>query len=191
MRRPGRRAEGVPGDREGAGDQPRSSGGLSGARAIVWNVRNGFQHDRAIVDLKRAVANNPSLAEAYVELGKVYYHIGMTDESIAANDEALRLDPLATVAARRRFNALFDARRFDEVREILGRNPRWLAPSLRAEALLMMDEVPTALAALTAPAAGGGQDSGSVTWSSTILRCWLTRMPKRAGAATHSERSPR
>jgi eukaryotic-like serine/threonine-protein kinase len=127
---------------------------------IVWNVRNGFQHDRAIVDLRRAVANNPSLAEAYVELGKVYYHIGMTDESIAANDEALRLDPLATVAARRRFNALFDARRFDEVREILGRNPRWLAPSLRAEALLMMDEVPTALAALTAPAAGGGQDSG-------------------------------
>ena len=31
--RPGRRAEGVPGDREGAGDQPRSSRGLPGARA--------------------------------------------------------------------------------------------------------------------------------------------------------------
>ena len=132
---------------------------------IVWNVRNGFQHDRAIADLRRAVANNPSLAEAYVEFGKVYYHIGMTDESIAANDEALRLDPLATVAARRRFNALFDARRFDEVREILARNPRWLAPSLRAEALLMMDEVATALAALTAPRLEAARIRGSVTWN--------------------------
>ena len=66
------------------------------ARAqAVWNVRNGFQHERAVADLKRAIANNPSLADAFVELGKVYYHIGLLDKSIAANEQALRLDPLA------------------------------------------------------------------------------------------------
>ena len=32
-------------------------------------------------DLQRAVANNPSLAEAHVELGKVYYHIGLLDKA--------------------------------------------------------------------------------------------------------------
>jgi TolB-like protein len=131
------------------------------ARAqIVWNVRNGFQHERAIADLRRAVANNPSLAEAYVELGKVYMHIGLIDKAIAANVEALRLDPLATVAERRRLAALFDDRRFDEVRDILARNPRWLAPSQRAEALLAMGDAAAALAALCGPAAADRRDTG-------------------------------
>jgi TolB-like protein/Tfp pilus assembly protein PilF len=116
------------------------------ARAqAVWNVRNGFQHEQSVRDLQRAIANNPSLAEAYVELGKVYLHIGLLDKAIAANDEAMRLDPLATVAARRRLGALFDGGRFDEVRDILARNPRWLAPSQKAEALLAMGEAEAAL----------------------------------------------
>lgn len=131
------------------------------ARAqIVWNMRNGFQHERAIADLRRAVANNPSLAEAHVELGKVYFHVGLLDKAIAANDEALRLDPLATVAARRRLGALFDARRFDAVRDILARNPRWLAQSLRAEALLAMGEAEAALAALLGPVRADQRDTG-------------------------------
>ena len=131
------------------------------ARAqIVWNVRNGFQHERAIRDLQVAVANNPSLAEAYVELGKIYYHIGLIDKAITANDEALRLDPLATAAARRRFGALFDARRFDEVRNELSHNPRWLDPSIKAEALLAMGDVAAALAVLEAPRQPGATDSG-------------------------------
>jgi TolB-like protein/Flp pilus assembly protein TadD len=131
------------------------------ARAqIVWNVRNGFQHERAIRDLQKAIANNPNLAEAQVELGKVYVHIGLIDKAIAANDEALRLDPLATVAERRRLTALFDGRRFDQVRDVLARNPRWLAPSQRAEALLAMGDPEAALAALSGPAAADQRDTG-------------------------------
>ena len=131
------------------------------ARAqIVWNVRNGFQHEQSVRDLQRAVANNPSLAEAHVELGKVYAHIGLLEKAIAANDAALRLDPLATVAARRRLGALFDARRFDDVRAELARNPRWLAPSLRAEALLAMGEAQAALDVLQQPADPSRRDTG-------------------------------
>ncbi len=131
------------------------------ARAqVVWNVRNGFQHEQAIKDLQRAVANNPSLAEAHVELGKVYGHIGLLDKAIAEDDEALRLDPLATVAARRRLGALSDAQRFDEVRAELSRNPRWLAPFLRAEVLLAMGEGQSALDVLSAPGAPGQRDTG-------------------------------
>ena len=131
------------------------------ARAqIVWNVRNGFQHERAIADLQRALANNPNLAEAHVELGKVYVHIGILDKALTQNEEALRLDPLATVAARRRLGALTDAHRFDEVRSELARNPRWLSPSLKAEALLAMGEPAAALAALTTPGASDQRDTG-------------------------------
>jgi tetratricopeptide (TPR) repeat protein len=131
------------------------------ARAqVVWNVRNGFQHEQSIRDLQRAVANNPSLADAHVELGKVYYHIGLVDKAVAANDEALRLDPLATVAARRRLGTLFDAGRFGEVDEELARNLRWLAPSLKAEALLAMGEAQAALDALEAPVSAGQRDTG-------------------------------
>ncbi|MGE0360718.1 MAG: protein kinase [Vicinamibacterales bacterium] len=131
------------------------------ARAqIVWNVRNGFQHERAIRDLQKAIANNPNLAEAHIELGKVYMHIGLIDKAIAANDEALRLDPLATVAERRRLAALFDGQRFDEVRDVLARNPRWLAPSQRAEALLAMGDAGAAFAALSGPAGSDRRDTG-------------------------------
>ena len=40
----------------------------------------------------------PNLADAHVELGKLYHHIGLIDQTIAANEEALRLDPGANVA---------------------------------------------------------------------------------------------
>ncbi len=67
------------------------------ARAqLTWNLRNGFPHERAIADLRRAIVSNPNLAEAHVELGKLYFHIGLIPESIAANEEAVRLDPRAS-----------------------------------------------------------------------------------------------
>jgi tetratricopeptide (TPR) repeat protein len=65
------------------------------------------------------------------------------------------------VAARRRLGALLDAGRFDEAREALARNPRWLAPSLKAEALLAMGEAQAALdALLNAPNASSRRDTG-------------------------------
>ena len=131
------------------------------ARAqAVWNVRNGFQHERAIADLKRALANNPSLADAFVELGKVYYHIGLLDKSIAANEQALRLDPLATAAARRRFFSLIDARKTDLIRDELARRPRWLAPSMRAGALLSLGDAGGAQRALDDVPGAGASDTG-------------------------------
>jgi TolB-like protein len=126
------------------------------ARAqIVWNVRNGFQHEQAVKDLRRALANNPSLAEAHVELGKVYYHIGLLDKAVAENDEALRLDPLATIAARRRLASLVDANRFADVTSELARNPKWLAAPERASVMLAMGDGLGALGILTSTTPGG------------------------------------
>ena len=60
---------------------------------LAWSLPNGFPHEDAVRDLQRAVAIKPSLAEAHLELGKVYLHIGLLDKSIASNAQALRLDP--------------------------------------------------------------------------------------------------
>ena len=72
------------------------------ARAqLAWSLPNGFPHERAVRDLQRAIAIKPSLADAHIELGKIYVHIGLLDKSIVENAQALRLDP-GSVAARGR-----------------------------------------------------------------------------------------
>ena len=72
------------------------------ARAqLAWSLPNGFPHERAVRDLQRAIAIKPSLADAHIELGKIYVHIGLLDKAIAENTQALRLDP-GSLAARGR-----------------------------------------------------------------------------------------
>ena len=96
------------------------------ARAqLLWNLRNGFPHERTIADLKRALEDNPNLAEAHVEIGKLYYHIGLLDKAIAANREALRLDPRSGPAANRVVISTVDAGRREDVADGLARNPQW------------------------------------------------------------------
>ena len=60
-----------------------------------------FRTSGRFADVRRAIANNPNLAEAHVELGKFYLHIGLIDKAIAANEEALRLDPRSAAAVQR------------------------------------------------------------------------------------------
>ena len=72
------------------------------ARAqLVWTLPNRFPHERAVRDLKRAIALNPSLAAAHRELGKVYLHVGLLEESIEANSRAVQLNPGDSALFRR------------------------------------------------------------------------------------------
>ena len=131
------------------------------ARAqLVWNLRNGFPHERAIADLRRAITSNPNLADAHIELGRIYHHIGLLEKSIAANEEALRLDPLAIVAGRRQLHAFIDGGMRQRIQDVLARNPQWLAPIDRAEALLALDDVLAAQRALAEYKPAGGGDDG-------------------------------
>ena len=121
------------------------------ARAqLTWNLRNGFPHEQAIHDLRRAISINPNLAEAYVELGKVYLHMGLTDRAVQANDEALRLDLSEETSRQRRFSALVDARRLDQVRHELDRDGVRLGAYQKSDALLTMGRVEEALRVLSA-----------------------------------------
>ena len=122
----------------------------------IWNQRNQFPHATAIADLRHAVSINPNLADAYVELGKIYYHIGLTDKAVETNQQALRLDPSARAAANRKVLALIDAGRIEELRhDSIAWAP--MPAQVRADALIKMGQPAEALKVFRqseAPAAG-------------------------------------
>jgi tetratricopeptide (TPR) repeat protein len=111
------------------------------ARAqLTWTAVNSFPHEPAIADLQRAVSINPNLAQAYIELEKVYYHIGLTDHAVDAKESAHRLDPSQAGSSNRAFRALVDAGRVEEVRVGLERG-RTLGAYARGEALIALGKL--------------------------------------------------
>ena len=125
------------------------------ARAqLIWNLRNGFPHERAIRDVRQAIAYNPNLAEAHVELGKFYLHIGLIDKAIAANEEALRLDPRSAPAVQRIVAAKADGGRAQQLSEELARNPQWNLRT-RVMALLSLGRTEEGIRAIAPNGAAG------------------------------------
>ena len=60
---------------------------------LTWTLANGFPHEEAIRDFRRALEINPNLAEARRALGRVYMHIGMFEQANSEWEQALRTDP--------------------------------------------------------------------------------------------------
>jgi TolB-like protein/DNA-binding winged helix-turn-helix (wHTH) protein/tetratricopeptide (TPR) repeat protein len=152
------------------------------ARAqLTWNLRNQFPHERAIADLRRVLSLNPNLAEAYIELGKVYLHIGLTDKAVGANEQAQRLDPGAAAPVNRRVGALIDAGRLEDVRHELDRNGTRLTPLYRADALLAIGRPTEALQALSPsrPPKAGDFESDNTT---ALLAVVYARLGRREDA---------
>jgi adenylate cyclase len=155
------------------------------ARAqLVWNLRNGFPHERAIADLRRALASNPNLSEAHVELGKLYFHIGLTAKAIAANEEALRLDPRAAGATERRLLAMIDGGLTEQVRSELARNPQW-SPRARATALSFLERTEDAIGEILP----GGHGAGALKKLDMTESALLAQLLARSGRADDARRT--
>jgi TolB-like protein/DNA-binding winged helix-turn-helix (wHTH) protein len=64
------------------------------ARGLIqWTHRNGFPHERAIIDIKHAIELDPSLAEAHHWLGTIFAHIGLLEKAEQELRTALQLEP--------------------------------------------------------------------------------------------------
>ena len=64
------------------------------ARGLIhWTHRNGFPHERAILDIKHATELDPSLAEAHHWLGTIFAHVGLLEKAEQELRTALRLEP--------------------------------------------------------------------------------------------------
>ncbi len=70
------------------------------ARAYLnWNFQNKFPHEKTIREYKRAIALKPDMDEAYHQLGVVYLHIGLMEESVDVVKKALEINPNNKFAA--------------------------------------------------------------------------------------------
>ncbi len=90
------------------------------------------QHDRAIISLKRALDINPSFSLAYGTLGTVLAWGGESDESIANNELALKINPSDPLNPHRYFGlalAHYLASRYPEALEnaasVIELRPDW------------------------------------------------------------------
>jgi eukaryotic-like serine/threonine-protein kinase len=131
--------------------EPDLAEGYLARAQLVWTLPNGFPHDKAVADLKRAIAINPNLVEAHVELGKVYLHIGLLDKSIEANSQALRLDPQHREAIGRRIAAYVYLRQCETALQLLDQQAA-AVPRSRADALRCVGRIDEAIQELTSAA---------------------------------------
>ena len=64
------------------------------ARSLLsWTLDNGFPHEQAIEDARRAATLDPSLMEARWMLARVYEHVGLLDEALRELEAARKLAP--------------------------------------------------------------------------------------------------
>lgn len=64
---------------------------------LLWGTVPGqFEYERAVRELRRAIALNGNLDEAHHQLGMIYLHIGLLDEAVAEFSEAMALNPVPT-----------------------------------------------------------------------------------------------
>ena len=60
---------------------------------LKWNAVRGWHFAESLVDVRHALAVQPSLVAAHNALGSLYFHYGFTKEARAALDASLSLDP--------------------------------------------------------------------------------------------------
>ncbi|HET6768738.1 MAG TPA: adenylate/guanylate cyclase domain-containing protein [Chitinophagaceae bacterium] len=81
--------------------------------SLTWTLSNGFPHEKAVKELKHAIALNPNLVEAHENLGSIYFHIGMLDEALSELRTALTLDPASRFALPRVARVHWYQQKFD------------------------------------------------------------------------------
>jgi len=88
---------------------------------LAWTLANGFPHEEAIRDFRKALEINANLAEARRALGRVYMHVGLFDKARDEWEQALRTDPTDLwVIYRKAGLSLYDAqpkRALEELRK--------------------------------------------------------------------------
>ncbi len=110
---------------------------------LLWTRENGFPHADAIKAYIHAIKKDPMLSEAYNELSRVTWHVGLLDLAYAASLKTTQLDPYFT-DGHFRFGWLEIHRgNLDAALALLRRVPEGsLAPStdvLISQCLLFMD----------------------------------------------------
>src|SRR5438105_6172843 len=60
---------------------------------VLWRPSNGFQHEKAIAELRHALAVDPNFGDGHFTLVAIYFHVGLIEESLQQLKRADELDP--------------------------------------------------------------------------------------------------
>jgi serine/threonine protein kinase len=77
---------------------PNLAEGYFARGLILWTPYKRFPHEQAVHSYKRAIELNPNFDEAHHQLGYVYLHIGLLDQSWQELETALAINPGNTLA---------------------------------------------------------------------------------------------
>jgi serine/threonine protein kinase/tetratricopeptide (TPR) repeat protein len=66
---------------------------FAAAQLLAWATPPRFAYERAVREIKHALALNPDYAQAHQMLGTIYEHTGLLDEALAEYRKAVDLDP--------------------------------------------------------------------------------------------------
>src|SRR4051812_8006248 len=96
-------------------DEMKGSADAQKMAKLQAKIAKGLEN--AAADFERAVKNDPSLYQAYSELGFTLRKMGKFDESLAAYDKSLSIQPNYSAALEYRAEAYLGLNRVDEARK--------------------------------------------------------------------------
>jgi non-specific serine/threonine protein kinase len=91
---------------------------------LTWTLANGFPHEPAIEDFRRALAGNPNLVQAHGQLCAVYGHIGLLEEAEGECEAARRINPTGLGAGGSDAQRLLFQHRYEDVLRVHERSPQ-------------------------------------------------------------------
>ncbi|MEK7409510.1 MAG: winged helix-turn-helix domain-containing protein, partial [Acidobacteriota bacterium] len=133
---------------------------------LLWTPANGFPHEKAIHEFRRAVSLNPNSAEAHRELARVYNHIGLLEEGIEEAQRAVAINPGAAAPLHDLGQGLLWLGRYEQALPVWLSIPREVYPSLvgaqTAWILLQLGRKPEASATINGFLKEHPADTGGV-----------------------------
>jgi TolB-like protein/class 3 adenylate cyclase len=60
---------------------------------LLWKPSSGFQHEKAIAEIRRALSLAPNFGDAHSELGGIYFHVGLIQEAMQEFARADQITP--------------------------------------------------------------------------------------------------
>jgi TolB-like protein len=60
---------------------------------MLWRPSTGFQHEKAIAEIHRALVVAPNLGDAHLFLAAIYYHVGLVEEALQQTKRADEINP--------------------------------------------------------------------------------------------------
>src|SRR6266403_290128 len=84
---------------------------------VLWRPSSGFQHEKALAEIRHALALDPNFGDGHFYLGAFYFHVGLIEESLQQLKRAGELDPgNLLVKYEMAVSALYHAGRTNEAR---------------------------------------------------------------------------